>query len=182
MRFLHEGADGAFSARHFVQERLPFRKLVMTFFSRILCVACTGLLILASCTSISQTGNQGSAALIEEIRKVEKQFESDLNSKGVDYAFEKYAAPDAVIKRQNDTLIFGPKSIRQYYATEFYRNAKAFWSPDFISVSSDGSMAYTYGRYRWTFPARQGEAGEFRGVFHTVWKRQPDGSWKYVWD
>ena len=20
------------------------------------------------------------------------------------------------------------------------------------------------------------------GVFHTVWKRQPDGSWKFVWD
>lgn len=140
------------------------------------------LLFLASLTSIAQTGKPGSTALIEEIRKVEKQFESDLNSKGVDFAFGKYAAPDAVIKRQNDTLIYGPEAIKQYYSTDFYKTAKAFWTPDYISVSADGTMAYTYGKYRWTFPAGPGEAGEFRGVFHTVWKRQPDGTWKYVWD
>jgi hypothetical protein len=47
--------------------------------------------------------------LIEEIRKVEKQFETDLNKMGAHIAFEKWAAPDAVIKRQNDTLISGLK-------------------------------------------------------------------------
>ncbi len=154
----------------------------MTFFTRARSFVCAGAFLVASFTCLSQTDNKGSAALIEEIRKVEKQFENDLNSRGVDFAFEKYAAPDAVIKRQNDTLIYGPKAIKQYYSTEFYRSAKAFWAPDLISVSEDGTMAYTYGRYRWTFPARPGEVGEYRGVFHTVWKRQPDGTWKYVWD
>ena len=23
---------------------------------------------------------------------------------------------------------------------------------------------------------------EYKGIFHTVWKRQSDNSWKYVWD
>jgi ketosteroid isomerase-like protein len=31
-------------------------------------------------------------------------------------------------------------------------------------------------------PREAGEVGEYQGVFHTVWKRQPDGTWKYVWD
>jgi ketosteroid isomerase-like protein len=26
------------------------------------------------------------------------------------------------------------------------------WTPDFIDVSQDGSMAYTYGKYLWKIP------------------------------
>jgi ketosteroid isomerase-like protein len=27
-----------------------------------------------------------------------------------------------------------------------------------------------------------GNKKDFKGIFHTVWKKQKDGSWKYVWD
>jgi ketosteroid isomerase-like protein len=161
---------------------IPFKKQTMVINSTPRCILYTGALLLLSFSAISQTGSTGSSGLVEEIRNVEKQFERDLNSKGVSFAFEKYAAPDAVIKRENDTLIHGSKAIGQYYSTDFFKGAKAFWTPDYISVSTDGTMAYTYGKYRWTFPARTGEVGEAHGIFHTVWKRQPDGTWKYVWD
>jgi ketosteroid isomerase-like protein len=161
---------------------ISFEKLAMNVFSNARYFFCAGVFLFASFACLSQTGNPGSAALVEEIRRVEKQFENDLNTRGVDFAFEKYAAPEAVIKRENDTLIHGPQAIKRYYSTEFYKSAKAYWTPDYISVSADGTMAYTYGKYRWTFPSKQGEAGEYHGVFHTVWKRQPDGTWKYVWD
>ena len=118
----------------------------------------------------------------EEIRLAEKQFEQDLNEKGPAFAFKKYAAPNAVIRRENDSIILGPEAIHRYYSNAFYASAKAYWSPDFIDVSEDGSMAYTYGKYRWVSSDSSGVAQEFSGIFHTVWKRQPDGSWKYVWD
>jgi hypothetical protein len=127
----------------------------MNVFSNARSYICAGAFLLAAYTCLAQAGNPGSAALIEEIRRVEKQFEHDVNTRGVDVAFEKYAAPDAVIKRQNDTLIYGPKAIKLYYSTEFYKSAKAYWAPDYISVSVDGTMAYTYGKYRWTFPAKR---------------------------
>ena len=98
------------------------------------------------------------------------------------FAFEKYAAPNAVIKRQNDSLIFGPKGIGQFYSVDIYKNAKATWSPDYIDVSQDGTMAYTYGKYRWEMSDKSGKVEEFSGIFHTVWRKQPDGTWKYVWD
>jgi ketosteroid isomerase-like protein len=101
---------------------------------------------------------------------------------GAAFAFEKYAAPDAVIKRQNDSLIYGPKAINHFYSNEIYKTAKAQWSPDYIDVSSDGTMAYTYGKYQWKMTGKAGESLEYHGIFHTVWKRQPDGTWKYVWD
>jgi ketosteroid isomerase-like protein len=43
-------------------------------------------------------------------------------------------------------------------------------------------MAYTYGKYLWKVKDTTGKIQEFKGVFHTVWKRQSDGSWKYGWD
>jgi ketosteroid isomerase-like protein len=56
------------------------------------------------------------------------------------------------------------------------------WTPDFIEVSADGTLGYTYGKYVWKIKQANGTIKELLGIFHTVWKRQPDGSWKYVWD
>jgi ketosteroid isomerase-like protein len=139
------------------------------------------IFLLGAFAAIAQT-NANTSSLIETIRKTEKQFETDLNASGAAVAFEKYAAPNAVIKRQNDSLIYGPKAIRLYYSNEIYKKAHATWSPDFVDISTDGTMAYTYGKYQWKMTNPSGEVHEFSGVFHTVWKKQPDGSWKYVWD
>ena len=154
----------------------------MTIILKTRALLCIIALLFISVASISQTNPSKSTDLIEEIRKIEKQFEDDLNKMGADFAFEKYAAPNAVIKRQNDSLIYGPKAIKQYYSNDIYKTAKAFWSPDYIDVSQDGTMAYTYGKYHWKMSGKSGEVQEFSGIFHTVWKKQPDGTWKYVWD
>ena len=118
----------------------------------------------------------------QTIEKAEKDFEKMAAEKGIAEAFWYYADSNAVIKRQNDTLIKGKENIRNYYSTDFYKNAKVTWSPDFIEVSNDGTMAYTYGNYIWRSTDSTNKPLEFKGVFHTVWKKQADGSWKYVWD
>jgi len=113
---------------------------------------------------------------------VEKSFEKMCEEKGIADAFYFFADDSAVIKRQNDTLIIGKESIKNYYSKDFYKAATVSWSPDFIYVSDDGTMAYTYGKYVWSSKDDNGIAVEYRGVFHTVWKRQKDNTWKYVWD
>jgi ketosteroid isomerase-like protein len=118
----------------------------------------------------------------EEIRAVEKNFATDLKTTGVAYAFHKYAAADAVIKRGNDSLIKGSAAINNFYSDAAYKNAIAEWTPDYIDVSDDGSLGYTYGKYKWTMTSNEGKPITYSGVFHTVWKRMKDGSWKYVWD
>jgi ketosteroid isomerase-like protein len=118
----------------------------------------------------------------QEIAKAESDFEKMAADKGVEEAFFHFADSTAVIKRENDTLISGRENIKHYYAADFYKTAKVNWSPDFIDVSSGGDMAYTYGKYTWQFKDSAGHVSEYKGVFHTVWKRQVDGSWKYVWD
>ena len=120
--------------------------------------------------------------LKNEILTTEKSFEKMCEEKGIAEAFYFFAADSAVIKRQNDTLVIGKENIKKYYSNDFYKNASVKWSPDLIDVSDDGTLAYTYGKYLWVSKDESGKEVEFKGVFHTVWKRQKDNSWKYVWD
>ena len=102
--------------------------------------------------------------------------------KGLQEAFYFFAADSAVIKRQNNTLIVGKENIKDYYNNPAFKNARVTWAPEFINVSDCGDMAYTYGEYLWKIWSNEGDTAEYVGVFQTIWKKQDDGSWKYVWD
>lgn len=118
----------------------------------------------------------------DEIIKAEKSFQQMTAQKGIAEAFYFYADDNAVIKRESDTLIVGKENIRTYYQQKQLKNVKVNWKPDFVEVSQSGDMAYTYGQYIWEFINQDGSTKQIKGLFHTVWKKQKDGSWKYVWD
>jgi ketosteroid isomerase-like protein len=117
-----------------------------------------------------------------EIFQTEKAFEKMTSEKGIAEAFYYFADENAVIKRENDTLILGKENIKIYYENKGLKDATVNWTPDFIDVSKFGDLGYTYGKYIWMIKDTNGDIVEYTGVFHTVWKRQNDNSWKYVWD
>lgn len=140
----------------------------------------TFLLLLLACEPQKELPDP--TKLKQEIVDAEAAFAKMAADKGIAEAFYTFAAEDAVIKRQNDTLIMGRDAIRQYYSAPFYQSAKVVWKPDFVNVSTHGDLAYTYGKFTWSSQDSTGKASEIKGVFHTVWQRQADGTWKYVWD
>ncbi|MGC4034817.1 MAG: nuclear transport factor 2 family protein [Chitinophagaceae bacterium] len=141
------------------------------------CITCCCILV--SCSN-NQTGLREKSKT--EIAAAEKEFEKMAAEKGIAEAFETFADTNATIKRQNDTLITGKKNIRNYYNADFYKTASVKWSPDFVDASESGDMGYTFGKYTWQSKDSTGKTNEYHGIFHTVWKKQNDGSWKYVWD
>ncbi len=56
------------------------------------------------------------------------------------------------------------------------------WRPQFVEVLEDGSLALTRGPYRLIVTDENGEQTEHWGTFNSVWRLQPDGSWKVVFD
>lgn len=117
-----------------------------------------------------------------EIRQAETDFADMAVSQGVAAAFTHFADSNAVIKRGKDSLIYGKAGIAHYYAAPHFKNARVSWSPDFVSVSAGGDLGYTFGKYVWINTDSVGNTTQSTGIFHTVWKRQADGSWRYVWD
>ena len=120
--------------------------------------------------------------LKNEIYQTEKAFEKMAKEKGSAEAFYFFADENAVIKRGNDSLITGKENIKNFYEKRRSGSGSLSWTPDFIDVSASGDLGYTFGQYTSVSINEKGDTIENHGVFHTVWKREGDKSWKYVWD
>lgn len=99
----------------------------------------------------------------------ERAFAADAQKLGQWTAFRKYAAGDA--------LMFVPQPTR---AQDFLKDRKdprvsVFWWPGRSYVSCDGNTAVNTGPW-------VREWGKSVGYFTTVWQRQPDSGWKWVYD
>ena len=99
----------------------------------------------------------------------ERAFAADAQKLGQWTAFRKYAADDAVM--------FVPNKVN---AQAFLKELKdpptaVFWWPGKSFVSCDGNYAVNTGPW-----VRQW--GKAVGYFTTVWQKQTDGSWKWIYD
>lgn len=138
-------------------------------------------LLLISC---SEDTNEGSTQIWEkEIIETEQNFSVMAEEEGIYKAFLTYAAENAVLMR-NDTLVIGKKNITEYYIKQApeNQNVSLTWKPDFVEVAASGDLGYTYGHYTYSYTDSSGTSIKYTGVFHTVWKKQSDGTWRYVWD
>ncbi len=142
------------------------------------------LVLLAACTAktSNQASGEGRESAKAGIARAEKDFEKMAAEKGIAEAFWFFADSNAVIRRRNDSLVKGKDQIRELYSDAYFRTARVTWSADFVEAAESGELGYTYGHYRWQSTDSTGKTEESTGVFHTVWKKQKDGSWKYVWD
>ncbi len=131
----------------------------------------------------SSDTNSDLAAWKEEILNTEESFRKMAKEHGLSEAFSHYAAPEAVLLR-NDKLVVGKDAIAKMYRKFMtdYSDVNLSWKPEYIDVAASGDMAYTYGQYNLTYQDSLGQIKSFEGIFHTVWKRQPNGHWRFVWD
>lgn len=137
------------------------------------------ILCIAACTS--PAGEEQRQQAEAEIRTAEAAFANMARTEGVPAAFLAYAAPDAVLLR-GDRLIEGKAAIADYFAAQSLDSVSLSWSPDKVVAAASGDLGYTYGRYRLEAIDSSGRAIRSEGIFHTVWQRQGDGAWRFVWD
>jgi ketosteroid isomerase-like protein len=117
----------------------------------------------------------------QEIENTELEFADMASKEGLQKAFLSYAADDAVLNR-NNTILKGKEAIKDYFENQTLSDVKLVWVPDFIEVSRSGDLGYTYGKFNFSAIDTTGNKIEAQGIFHSVWKRQADGNWRFVWD
>ncbi len=116
-----------------------------------------------------------------EILQAEADFAAMAQKEGVPSAFETFAAEDGVIHR-NNLIIEGKQAIADFYHNGNWKNTTLNWVPDKVVASKSGDLGYTYGRFLYSTQDSTGQTNTVEGIFHTVWKKQPDGHWRFVWD
>jgi ketosteroid isomerase-like protein len=99
----------------------------------------------------------------------ERAFAADGLAMGVKQSFLKNMADDAIV--------FQPDPMNAREAISAQSDApgpKLEWWPTWAGIASSGDLGFTTGPYA--------VDGVRRGHYFTIWKRQQDGSWKWLYD
>lgn len=116
-----------------------------------------------------------------ELVKMENDFCALASAQGVPAAFAHFAAPDAAFFDVDPREHRGQEAVRLRTAG-YPPNAKLTWAPIQIDVAASGDLGYTWGRYEFRGVGADGKERMSGGFYLTIWKRQPDSSWKFVVD
>src|SRR5262249_38197488 len=101
----------------------------------------------------------------------EKSFSKTSEQKGIKASFVEFFADDSIIFR------LGPVNGKKFYSEQAERPGLLTWRPVVADISSNGDLGYTTGP--WEF-RKNGKDDQqvFYGYYFSIWKKQPDGSWK----
>ncbi len=130
--------------------------------------------------SAAEAAKPDKARLKAELAAMEDAFCAMAKDKGLLAAFQHFAAPDVTFIDTDPRKWQGPAAVLQRIGPD-QPGTSLTWSAYYTDVSDDGTLGYNYGRYesRRTIDGRE---SVHTGWFLTIWKRQPDGSWRYVMD
>jgi ketosteroid isomerase-like protein len=82
-----------------------------------------------------------------------------------------------------DPIATGKRALTKLIASGFaLTDYKLAWVPDKVGVAHSGDLGYTSGTYDWSFRDSSGRMVFDKGKYLTLWKKQPDGSWKVLFD
>ncbi|WP_224487900.1 YybH family protein [Robertkochia flava] len=133
------------------------------------------------CSSMHAQVELDTENTVREIFAVEAAFQQMTENEGIAGAFRFFAADDAVLNREN-ILIKGKDAIYNYYDKERFEHVRVTWTPENVEVSKSEDLAFSYGRYQWIMTDDQGREQQLTGIYMTVWRRQENGEWRYIWD
>jgi len=114
------------------------------------------------------------------LTQTDKDFAEYARKNGIGKAFEYFAADSAVIFQDYSNPIKGKGNIASLFSLS-EGNALG-WKPYFTEISTSGDLGYTLGNYTATHTDDSGHVKISKGFYITIWKKQADGQWKYVFD
>ena len=116
---------------------------------------------------------------LQEMVKTEQAFSKMAEEKTAREAFMAYIADDGLLFRPG--AVNGKKWMIEHPVPPSDKNPLLAWQPSFAGMSASGDMGFTTGP--WESKAdRKDPSPSAYGHFVTVWKKQADGSWKWVVD
>jgi ketosteroid isomerase-like protein len=154
---------------------------VKTFLPLVLALFAAATLPLDLVCADSAPAAPDPIALKREVAAMEDAFCAMAQTKGLLAAFQHFAAPDVAFIDTDPRKFRGPSAVLERMGPD-QPGVKLTWSASFTDVSTDGTLGYNYGRFESRRPGPDGREIIRGGFFLTIWKRQPDGTWRYVMD
>lgn len=115
------------------------------------------------------------AALRDQVRDTERAFARSMAERDHP-AFVRFLAEEAVFFSGPGQVLHGRDAVAAGWKPYFTAAAAPFsWEPDEVEVLASGTLALSSG------PVRD-PSGKQVGRFNSIWRREPDGRWRIVFD
>lgn len=135
-------------------------------------------LLFAIFTLVTSAQNTSRSPLVEMV-ETEQAFSKASFDRGTRESFMQFIADDGILFRPKAVL--GKQWMIDHPLPPSDKRSLLAWQPVFAAVSAAGDMGYTTGP--WEFKADINDAKPAGyGEFITVWKKQPDGTWRFAVD
>jgi len=120
----------------------------------------------------------GQSAL-QDMVKTEQAFSKMAEEKNARDAFMTFIADDGLLFRPG--AVNGKKWMIEHPAPPTDKKPLLAWQPAFAGMAASGDMGFTTGPWEFKGDIKDEKPSGY-GHFVTVWKKQPDSSWKFVVD
>ena len=121
---------------------------------------------------------QGQSPL-QEMVKTEQAFSKMAEEKNARDAFLAFIADDGLLFRPG--AVNGKKWMLDHPPPPSDKKPLLAWQPSYAGMAASGDMGFTTGPWESKADIKDEKPSGY-GHFVTVWKKQPDGSWKFVVD
>lgn len=121
---------------------------------------------------------------VQLLLSVDREFSAMCMDKGMQEAFLEYAADDVIKLRPGELPVMNKAELRQMFEAHASDGVLKFqWSPVKADIAASGDLGYTFGNWS-IFIRSDGVTKDttIYGNYVSIWKKQKDGSWKYVLD
>jgi ketosteroid isomerase-like protein len=112
----------------------------------------------------------------------DKAWNDATQQKGYFHSRIDYVADDGIELSNGELPLNGKAAISDYATKNSDSTLKVSWVASKAEVAASGDLGYTYGTYTDQLKTKSGRDTTIYGNYVTVWKKQPDGSWKFLVD
>ena len=135
-----------------------------------------GLLVTSAALSLSAplAGQAQTASLKRQVFVAESSFAASMAQRDLD-AFSALLSTEAIFFGDT-TVMRGKRAVIEGWRRFFEKPAAPFsWKPDVIEVLASGNLAISSG------PVFD-PGGKKIGGYSSIWRREPDGTWRIIFD
>lgn len=103
--------------------------------------------------------------------EAERAFARAAREQGLGPAFRSFVAPDGIVFAPD------PRPARPVLDAAAPQSGTLTWWPVYAGIAASGDLGFTTGPY-----VMERDGARRHGNYFTIWRRQPDGSWRWVLD
>ncbi len=133
-----------------------------------------GLLIFCACKPAAPVNLSEQAA--KEIREADLAMNAMATRDGFNKALLAYADDNLIKPQDGDFPVVGKQALTEHYAGKD-GTKDITWSPFKVEAAASGDQGYSLGNWKYTTSDTTAY-----GMYYTMWKKQPDGNWKWTVD